>query len=383
MTAETKAQGRERRRKCVGRQAICALGALGIAIVMAGCAALRGQTPVETSPSQAVSPQTSVPTKAIVLSTSLRSNGAVHVVDLASGTLLRKIDTGLNPDVAVDRTGRHLFLLSTGQDTASGSSLSFIDLPSFAERKRIPIEDRMRFIGLGPSTLLLSVDERLIFIVHSIELGPNSVRVWLTARDSGSGQERGRVDLAPCSYSVHLSQGPDGRFLYATCAGAGVLHILRTDPLRVDASISIPFNFSGSPGWTWVAGAAVSADGTRYVAVTADLRMFVVALPSRKTEAITRWAVPGNEARGSIALDSNGSHVSIAVTHPDQAVLTLDLASGELKKASAPGLTSFAMMGDRILYTQGTRLQELAGALAVDLPGPQGEDGPRRVLVTP
>jgi len=304
---------------------------------------------------------------------------------MGTGTLLRTIETGQNPDVAVDRAGTRLILLSTRQEMPRGtlvSSLSFIELPSFAERKRIPVEDRMIFIGSGPSTLLLSVDERLIFIVHAKELGNDSVRVWLTAHDTTSGQQHGRVDLAPCSFSVHLSQGPDPRYLYATCAGVGALHVLRTDPLREETSISIPFNFNRrSPGSTWVAEAAVSPDGSRYVAVTADLRLFLVELPSRKTETITRWGGP-DLVRGGMALDSNGSRVWVAVIHPDPAILTMDLASGQLKRTNIPALTSFAMSGDRILYTRGTRLQELAGALNVGLPAAfEGIEGPR-VFVT-
>jgi DNA-binding beta-propeller fold protein YncE len=317
----------------------------------------------------------------MVLSTSLRGAGAVHVVDLSSGTLLRRIDTGLNPDVAVDRTGSHLLLLSSGNGT---STLSFIDLPSFAERKRISIEDRIQYIGIGPSSLLLSVDERLIFILHRKVLGDNLARVWLTAHDANSGQQRGQLDLGNCGAS-YLSQSPDARFLYATCGQSEqVLHILRADPLREEASIPIPFYTGGLPGWTAIAGAAVSPDGTRFVAVTRDLRLFVVELPSRKTEVITRWGKPGNIETRGIALDPNGSHVWIAVADPDQAVVKLDLIAGQLERASIPGLTSFAIIGDRILYTHGTRLHEFKGTLDVDLPaGFSGEEGHRRVLVAP
>lgn len=214
VSPESREQGWEARlRRRVDRQAIRFLGAFGIAIVLAGCAGSRAKAPDEASPSQAVPLPTFVPTKAMVLSTSLRGAGAVHVVDLSSGTLLRRIDTGLNPDVAVNRTGSHLLLLSSGNGT---SSLSFIDLPSFAERKRISIEDRIQYIGIGPPSLLLSVDERLIFILHRKVLGDNWARVWLTAHDASSGQQRGQLDLGNCGAS-HLSQGPDARFLYATC----------------------------------------------------------------------------------------------------------------------------------------------------------------------
>lgn len=110
----------------------------------------------------------------------------------------------------------------------------------------------------------------------------------------------------------------------------------------------------------------------------------MVELPSRKTEVITRWGKPGNIETRGIALDPNGSRVWIAVADPDQGVLKLDLTSGQLERASIPGLTGFAIIGDRILYTHGTRLQEFKGAFDVDLPaGFSGEEGHRRVLVAP
>jgi hypothetical protein len=148
--------------------------------------------------------------------------------------------------------------------------------------------------------------------------------------------------------------------------------VINTKTERQDRQIQIPFPLDPHrPGWTQLLGASVSGDGSRYIAVSQDLRVFTVNLTNWKTQVLSRWQAHENPGQlVNIAVDPLGSRVWVVTGDGkgQRAITSLDLQSGERQDTAVSGVNAFALVGnDGIVRVDGGKLMASQGAVTVTL----------------
>jgi DNA-binding beta-propeller fold protein YncE len=355
------------------RNPVLATAAL-VVFALAVAASLQGIRSHPSTPPSAAAPPVESPTKAIVAITARPISGALHVVDLQTGRVLRRLDTGLNPDVAVDWVHGRVAVLSTTFDVATAdlrSTLTILDLATFDERLRVTIPDRAQDPGTGPTTLLVSANGESVHVLQRKVLGDERARVWLSSYDTASGALKSRIEISGCDSGAYISQGGTTGSVYVTCFNGGI-HVINTKTERQDRQIQIPFPLDPHrPGWTQLLGASVSGDGSRYIAVSQDLRVFTVNLTNWKTQVLSRWQAHENPGQlVNIAVDPLGSRVWVVTGDGkgQRAITSLDLQSGERQDTAVSGVNAFALVGnDGIVRVDGGKLMASQGAVTVTL----------------
>jgi DNA-binding beta-propeller fold protein YncE len=293
--------------------------------------------------------------------------GRIDFVEPSTGVVLGQLSTGYHPDLAVDPTGRYLFVLSSAS-TPGGpdpTTLAALDNRTLSEVWRITVADRMLYGLLGPSTIAVSGDGRRLYLAHMRVLGDDRADYWFTVHDVGSGAQVGRGELPACG-GMHLNVTVDNRYLAVTCTHSSDVRFIRTDNYQLEAQIALPKE--SARGFEAVASTALTA--TKVIVVLRDLRVATIDIASRRLAINERWrnsapvVLPHN-----LVTSQDGQQLWVPLQ--DGGVVTLDLRTGVRTDRTASDVNAITALGGRVYYASPTALNALEGTspAAINTPG--------------
>lgn len=232
---------------------------LGVAALLAACN--RSPAPQQSAATPAPAPAAAPAAGPRVYVTD-ETGSRVVVIDPASRQVVRSIDVGKRPrGIAVSRDGRLIYVALSGSPIA-GPGVDESKLPP-ADRAAdgIGVIDlasgtlvRKYQSGQDPETFALSNDGRMMFI-------SNEETAELSALDLESGAIKARVKIGEEPEGVTIR--PDGRIVYVTCEGTNEVVGVDVATLKVVAHVptgprprSIAFDREGRTGFVTAENAA-------------------------------------------------------------------------------------------------------------------------------
>jgi len=242
-----------------------------------------------------------------------RAADGIGVVDLASGTVVRKYQSGQDPEAfALSKDGRTLFI--SNEETAE---LSVLDLGSGTIKSRVKI-------GEEPEGVTVRPDGQLVYVTCE---GTNEV----VGVDVNSYQVVAHVPTGPRPRSIAFDR--DGRTGFVTTENAGALTIFDTATHKVVKTLQIPKGPT-SPMPARPMGQVLSPDGARlFVSLGRAKSVAIIDVAARTLlgtieEVGTRpWGI-GVSADGRQLYTANG---------PSGDVSIIDLASGKVESRISMG----------------------------------------------
>ena len=190
-------------------------------------------------------------------------NGALAILDTASGTVTATLPTGAGPvGIAISPDGRTIYL---AQNTTDGSAaLWLVDLPSATVTDRISVG----VANQAPFALALSPDGTQLYLVSSPGLGGGSGILQIVTLASQSVGNPIALGADPAGIALT----PDGKQLYVANQDDGTVSVVSTTSGSVTAIVPVgttPFGLAVTPdgGQLWVANAG---DGTITILDTAS-----------------------------------------------------------------------------------------------------------------
>lgn len=264
----------------------------------------------------------------------LETGSRIRVVDPNTGGVLKTIDTGSVPDIAISLDGRRLYLAAIeyteyeiGGKAVWKDYLTAFDIGTWESIWRTEIESppdtngRAATRGSGPSALTLSPDGSRLFVKK--QAGWDS---WFTVMDTATGKALTESPRLPSCVGADPKFSPDGQWLYLPCLGINEIRFMNATTLQVEATLTIPgAPFAEGPGvppYTPIDGipglmadSALSPDGRWLYVITDEPRLALVDVAKRTIE---RWVDLGGQGYptvgyGSIALSADGGQLFVGV----------------------------------------------------------------------
>jgi len=257
--------------------------------------------------------------------------GRIQVVDPNTGGILKTIDTGSVPDIAISPDGQRLYLAAieyeSGGKAVWNDYLTAFDMKTWKTLWRTEIESppdtngRATTRGSGPSALTPSPDGSRLFIKK--QAGWDS---WFTVTDTATGKVLAESSRLSSCVGADPKFSPDGNWLYLPCLGINEIRFMNANTLQVEATLTIPgAPFAEGPGvppYTPIDGvpglmadSALSPDGRWMYVITDEPRLALVNIEQRNIE---RWIELGGQGYptvgyGTSALSADGNRLFIGV----------------------------------------------------------------------
>lgn len=284
--------------------------------------------------------------------------GRLRTINLETGQVLKTLETGYAPDIAVSPDGQRVYLAAirgAGGPTEWEDNLTAFDTASWEPIWKSVIEHppgtngRVYYMGgEGPSGLLLSPDATKLFIYKNA--GHTS---WLEVRDSATGKIIGESDRLEWCDTAELSFSLDGQWIYFICYGSNDIRFMDATTLKVQENLSVPgatfdnspdappyTRFGGIPGA--MAASALSSDGRLLYVVTDNARVAIIDLKKRQIERWVDLARQASQAVKSAALSSVDNQLLIGLGEEGgagaSAILNLDTQSWKTMSRLQPSL---------------------------------------------
>ena len=220
-------------------------------------------------------------------------SGRITAVDLATRQDLFSLPTGVNPDAVPDPTGTRLYAagVSVGAGGASDQDWLFaVDTRTGAELWRVPLEDRVKYLSGGPSSLFLSPNGRwlLVFSSPSRSLGQyggsSHVPFWFQIIDASTGHTVGTTAAMPGCTAAEV-WFPTPQTLAVMCSATGEVNQLDLTAGRLLGQARVPWAATLGGTLGGVAGTVV-ASTSRALVVTDDRRVAMVGASLRIEQAV-------------------------------------------------------------------------------------------------
>jgi YVTN family beta-propeller protein len=242
-----------------------------------------------------------------------RAADGIGVIDLASGTVVRKYQSGQDPEAfALSKDGRTLFI--SYEETAE---LTALDLESGTITSRVKI-------GEEPEGVTTRPDGRVVYVTCE---GTNEV----FAVDVTSHKVVAHIRTGPRPRSIAFDR--DGRFGFVTSENGGSLAVFDTASHKVIKTIQIPKGAT-SPMPARPMGQALSPDGAQLFVSLG--RAKAVAIVDVATQAFTRLIEEVGDRPWGIAVSADGRQLYTA-NGPSGDVAIIDTASGKVDARVAVG----------------------------------------------
>ena len=242
-----------------------------------------------------------------------RAADGIGVIDLASGTLVRKYQSGQDPEAfALSKDGRTLFI--SNEETAE---LSVLDLESGAIKARVKI-------GEEPEGVTTRPDGQVVYVTCE---GTNEVV---------------GIDVASLKVVAHIPTGPrprsiafdrEGRTGFVTAENAASLTIFDTATHKVTKTLSLPKGPT-SPMPARPMGQVVSPDGARlFVSLGRAKSVAIVDVAAKSLvgtieEVGTRpWGI-GISADGRQLYTANGPSGDVSIIDTESLKVEAKIAVG-------------------------------------------------------
>lgn len=227
--------------------------------------------------------------------------GKISVVDLDARRVVRSIDVDGSPfGIAAGRDGR-LFV-----GDWNGAHVTVIDAAGGGRKQNVDV-------GRAPAHLLLSPDERLLFVANRESDSVSVVR---------TGDLKVEAEIAVGRAPFALALSPDGSRLYAGNVQGGTVSVVDTASLKVVETLA-----SGAMPY----GAAVTPDGSRVV-VSNQQASTVSVLGQSASSAIKVGGYPEG-----VAISSDGGRAYVANWFSDDVSIVDLTALKEIGRIKFPG----------------------------------------------
>ena len=242
-----------------------------------------------------------------------RAADGIGVVDLATGTLVRKYQSGQDPEAfAISKDGRLLFI--SNEETAE---LSALDLESGTIKARVKV-------GEEPEGVTTRPDGRVVYVTCE---GTNDVR----AIDVASLKVVARIPTGPRPRSIAFDQA--GKTGFVTAENDASLTVFDTATHKVTKTITFPRN-AASPMPPRPMGQIVSPDGARlFVSLGRAKSVGIVDIASL---AVTGSIEDVGTRPWGIGISADGRQLYTA-NGPSGDVTVIDVASGKIEARIAVG----------------------------------------------
>ncbi len=172
-----------------------------------------------------------------------RAADGIGVVDLASGTVVRKYQSGQDPEsFAISADGRMLFV-----SNEDAGEMTALDLESGTIKAHVKVGEEPEGVTAGP-------DGKIVFV--SCE-GSNEV----VAVDTSTFKVVGRVSTGPRPRSIAFTR--DGAFGFVASENSGTLTVFNTAMRKVQKTIELPRQAAPTDVPPRPMGLQMSPDGTR------------------------------------------------------------------------------------------------------------------------
>ena len=242
-----------------------------------------------------------------------RAADGIGVIDLATGTLVRKYQSGQDPEAfAISQDGRLLFI--SNEETAE---LSVLDLESGTIKTRVKI-------GEEPEGVTLRPDGQVVYVTCE---GTNEV----VGVDVTSHKIVAHIPTGPRPRSIAFDR--EGRTGFVTAENAASLTVFETATHKVVKTLQIP-RTPGTPMPPRPMGQVVSPDGTRlYVTLGRAMSVAIVDIAAR---ALAGSVEDVGTRPWGIGISADGRQIYTA-NGPSGDVTIIDAATGKVEAKVAVG----------------------------------------------
>ncbi|HEX2842543.1 YncE family protein [Hyphomicrobium sp.] len=229
--------------------------------------------------------------------------GQVSVVDLDQSRVAGTLSVGGSPfGVAVTSTG-NLFI-----GDWNGAHITVVDPKGASEPKTVEV-------GRAPAHLLLTPDEKLLFVANREGDSVSAVRL----QDLRVVRT---IEVGRAPFAMALS--PDGKHLYVGNVQSSTVSVIDTEKLKVTDTLK-----SGAMPY----GAAVTPDGSRVLVSNQQSGTLSILRGTGETPASIKV---GGYPEG-IAIDASGTRAYVANWFSDDVSVLDLLARRELRRIKCPG----------------------------------------------
>ena len=242
-----------------------------------------------------------------------RAADGIGVIDLASGTLVRRYQSGQDPEAfAFSKDGRMLFI--SNEETAE---LSALDLQSGTITARVKV-------GGEPEGVTTRPDGKVVYVTCE---ETNDVR----AVDVETLKVVATIPTGPRPRSIAFDQA--GKIGFVTAENAASLTVFDTATHKVKKTITFPRN-AGSPMPPRPMGQVISVDGSRlFVSLGRSKSVGIVDIASL---AVTGSVEDVGTRPWGIGISADGRQIYTA-NGPSGDVTVIDAASGKVEGRIAVG----------------------------------------------
>ena len=242
-----------------------------------------------------------------------RAADGIGVIDLASGTLVRKYQSGQDPEAfALSKDGRMMFI--SNEETAE---LSALDLESGTIKARVKV-------GEEPEGVTTRPDGRIVYVTCE---GTNDV--W--AVDVASLKVVARIPTGPRPRSIAFDQA--GKTGFVTAENSASLTVFDTATHKATKTITFPRN-PASPMPPRPMGQIVSPDGARLFVSLGRARS--VAIVDLAALAVTGSIEEVGTRPWGIGISADGRQLYTA-NGPSGDVSIVDIESGKVENRVQTG----------------------------------------------
>lgn len=305
--------------------------------------------------SRAAQPTAPTVNEVLVVTTLPNDEGAVHVVQLATGAVRGSVRTGPDPAAEWSADGSNILVRYARREDSRLHEVLLLDAASLSERARLTLRNvqltrppGLRAVTMPPGGSVVVAAER--------GSGHGGADVRVAGYELSTGKALGSVALAACG-PASLENGPEAGSVWVTCFGSSQLVHVDTSAWRSLRVFQLPS--SGRLGVNAVVAATVSPKKDRYVAVTRDLTLVSVDLRSGASSTDTRWRQPATSVLlHQLGVAADGQNIWLITGPEDEiasgqgvALTRIDLRSGVREDLPAPRAEALAVIGGQTFYS--------------------------------
>ncbi|HXJ94552.1 MAG TPA: hypothetical protein VMT20_17025 [Terriglobia bacterium] len=241
--------------------------------------------------------------------------GQVLVLDSTDNEVMKRIPTGLTPELALSPDGNTLFVISHPVPSQT-DTLLLIDALTGNVRDRQAVSDRIHYTVWPEQPLMVVSPDGQRLYVASDRWTPSDEQKGLVQKDSffvaiyGVQQRKftSTVALPGDCFGMHLVPSPTALNVLCSSANAVFSYSVTSSGLGAPRSVALPPNpkqvFDVAPAAAAttrvhpeVAGAVVSPDGRILTVITSYMRAIQIDLTTERVERVEqvsdgRWAMP-------------------------------------------------------------------------------------------